>query len=74
MRANRHRPGNMAVLVNAPRPGLRNFDDALEVASMPQLNRESGRGQRQSSLRPMRSDGSVAALAGQRRGIAWQWC
>jgi len=29
---NQHRPGNMAVLVNAPRMGLRNFDDALETA------------------------------------------
>ena len=27
MRTNRHKPGNMAVLVNAPRPGLRNFED-----------------------------------------------
>jgi crotonyl-CoA carboxylase/reductase len=43
MRTNRHKPGNMAVLVNAPRPGLRNFEDALEAASMPELNRESGR-------------------------------
>ena len=24
---NQHPPGNMAVLVNAPRPGLRNFED-----------------------------------------------
>jgi crotonyl-CoA carboxylase/reductase len=29
---NEHRPGNMAVLVSAPRPGLRTFDDALEAA------------------------------------------
>jgi crotonyl-CoA carboxylase/reductase len=29
---NQHKPGNMAVLVNAPRMGLRNFDDALETA------------------------------------------
>jgi crotonyl-CoA carboxylase/reductase len=29
---NQHPPGNMAVLVNAPRPGLRNFDDVLEAA------------------------------------------
>jgi hypothetical protein len=31
----------MAVLVNAPRSDLRNFDDALEAASMPLANRES---------------------------------
>src|SRR6185312_14727120 len=32
MRTNKHKPGNMAVLVNAPRPGRRNFDDVLEAA------------------------------------------
>jgi crotonyl-CoA carboxylase/reductase len=31
MRTNRHKPGNMAVLVNARRQGLRNFDDVLEA-------------------------------------------
>jgi crotonyl-CoA carboxylase/reductase len=29
---NEHRPGNMAVLVSAPRTGLRTFDDAVEAA------------------------------------------
>ncbi len=29
---NEHQPGNMAVLVSAPRTGLRTFDDALEAA------------------------------------------
>jgi crotonyl-CoA carboxylase/reductase len=29
---NEHAPGNMAVLVNTPRTGLRNFDDAVEAA------------------------------------------
>jgi len=29
---NEHRPGNMAVLVNAPHGGLRTFDDAIEVS------------------------------------------
>jgi crotonyl-CoA carboxylase/reductase len=29
---NQHAPGNMAVLVNAPRSGLRSFDDVLEAA------------------------------------------
>jgi crotonyl-CoA carboxylase/reductase len=29
---NEHRPGNMAVLVSAPRPGLRTFEDAIEAA------------------------------------------
>jgi crotonyl-CoA carboxylase/reductase len=29
---NQHKPGNMAVLVSAPRPGLRNFDDVVEAA------------------------------------------
>jgi hypothetical protein len=33
----------MAVLVNAPRTGLRNFDDVLEAASVPELNRQSTR-------------------------------
>ena len=31
MRTNRHKPGNMAVLINTPRQGLRNFDDVLEA-------------------------------------------
>jgi crotonyl-CoA carboxylase/reductase len=30
---NKHLPGNMAVLVNAPRPGLRTFDDVLEACN-----------------------------------------
>jgi crotonyl-CoA carboxylase/reductase len=29
---NQHPPGNMAVLVNAPTPGLRTFDDVLEAS------------------------------------------
>jgi crotonyl-CoA carboxylase/reductase len=33
MLRNEHRPGNMAVLVNAPRTGLRSFEDAVEAAS-----------------------------------------
>jgi crotonyl-CoA carboxylase/reductase len=28
---NLHKPGNMAVLVNSPKPGLRNLDDVLEA-------------------------------------------
>ena len=32
---NQHRPGNMAVLINAPHPGLRNFDDLIEAARQP---------------------------------------
>jgi crotonyl-CoA carboxylase/reductase len=35
MRTNRHPPGNMAVLVNAPRPGLRTLDDVVEASSGP---------------------------------------
>ncbi len=31
MRRNEHKPGNMAVLVQAPRTGLRTFEDALEA-------------------------------------------
>jgi hypothetical protein len=31
------------VLVNAPRPGLRNFDDVVEAVSLPELNRQSSR-------------------------------
>jgi crotonyl-CoA carboxylase/reductase len=30
---NQHPPGNMAVLVNAPRAGLRNYEDTLEAAA-----------------------------------------
>ena len=29
---NQHKPGNMAVLVNAPRTGLRTFDDVIEAS------------------------------------------
>jgi len=29
---NQHPPGNMAVMVNAPRQGLKNFDDVVEAA------------------------------------------
>jgi crotonyl-CoA carboxylase/reductase len=29
---NQHSPGNMAVLVSAPRTGLRNLEDTLEAA------------------------------------------
>ncbi len=31
MLANKHAPGNMAVLVNSPRPGLRTLDDVIEA-------------------------------------------
>ncbi len=41
MRTNRHKPGNMAVLVNAPRTGLHTLDDVIEAASMPELSRQS---------------------------------
>jgi crotonyl-CoA carboxylase/reductase len=30
---NEHRPGNMAVLVGAPRIGLRTFDDVIEAVA-----------------------------------------
>jgi crotonyl-CoA carboxylase/reductase len=30
---NQHRPGNMAVMVNAPHPGLRTFEDVLEASA-----------------------------------------
>jgi crotonyl-CoA carboxylase/reductase len=29
---NQHKPGNMAVLVNAPHPVLKNLEDVLEVS------------------------------------------
>jgi crotonyl-CoA carboxylase/reductase len=32
MRRNEHKPGNMAVLVSAPRTGLRTFEDAVEAS------------------------------------------
>jgi crotonyl-CoA carboxylase/reductase len=31
---NLHAPGNMAVLVNSPRAGLRSFDDVLEASRL----------------------------------------
>jgi crotonyl-CoA carboxylase/reductase len=31
MRRNEHKPGNMAVLVQAPRTGLRTLEDVLEA-------------------------------------------
>ena len=31
MLRNEHKPGNMAVLVNAPRPGLRTLEDVVEA-------------------------------------------
>ena len=33
MLKNEHRPGNMAVLVGAPRTGLKTYEDAVEAAS-----------------------------------------
>ena len=30
MRKNEHKPGNMAVLVSARRPGMRTLDEAME--------------------------------------------
>jgi crotonyl-CoA carboxylase/reductase len=33
MRKNEHKPGNMAVLVSAPRTGLRTFEDVCEIAA-----------------------------------------
>lgn len=33
MRRNEHRPGNMAVLVQSPKTGLRTLEDALEASS-----------------------------------------
>jgi crotonyl-CoA carboxylase/reductase len=30
---NEHLPGNMAVLVSAPRTGLRTFEDAIEASA-----------------------------------------
>jgi crotonyl-CoA carboxylase/reductase len=32
MMRNQHKPGNMAVLVQAPRTGLRTFEDVLEAS------------------------------------------
>ena len=32
MRTNKHKPGNMAVLVQAPRTGLRTFEDTLDAS------------------------------------------
>jgi crotonyl-CoA carboxylase/reductase len=32
MLRNQHKPGNMAVLVQAPRTGLRTFEDTLEAS------------------------------------------
>jgi hypothetical protein len=41
--ASEHKPGSMAVPVNAPRLGLRDFDDVLEAVSLPEVNRQSSR-------------------------------
>jgi crotonyl-CoA carboxylase/reductase len=30
---NEHKPGNMAVLVNAPHPGLKSLEDVLEATN-----------------------------------------
>ena len=30
---NQHKPGNMAVLVNAPKPGLRTLEDVVEAGA-----------------------------------------
>jgi crotonyl-CoA carboxylase/reductase len=30
---NEHKPGNMAVLVNAPKPGLKTLEDVAEVTA-----------------------------------------
>ncbi|QDL93569.1 crotonyl-CoA carboxylase/reductase [Paroceanicella profunda] len=35
MRRNEHKPGNMAVLVSSPAPGLRTFEDAVELSLAP---------------------------------------
>jgi crotonyl-CoA carboxylase/reductase len=35
MRNNQHKPGNMAVLVQAPRTGLRTFEEALDAGPRP---------------------------------------
>ena len=32
MLRNEHKPGNMAVLVQSPRTGLRTFEDAIELS------------------------------------------
>jgi crotonyl-CoA carboxylase/reductase len=32
MRKNEHKPGNMSVLVQAPKMGLRTFEDTLEAS------------------------------------------
>lgn len=34
MRANKHKPGNMAVLVSARHPGLRTYEDAVEAGNV----------------------------------------
>ena len=43
MRTNRHPPGNMAVLVNAPRTGLRTLEDVVEAAAAAATSRCSRR-------------------------------
>jgi crotonyl-CoA carboxylase/reductase len=32
MLRNQHKPGNMAVMVQAQRPGMRTFDDVIEAS------------------------------------------
>jgi len=31
MYQNKHKPGNMAVLVNSPKPGLKTYEDVVEA-------------------------------------------
>jgi crotonyl-CoA carboxylase/reductase len=32
---NQHKPGNMAVLVSSPRPGLKSLEDVIEAGPTP---------------------------------------
>ena len=41
---NEHKPGNMAVLVNAPRPGLKSFEDVVEASGAETIPRAAAVG------------------------------
>ena len=60
---NEHKPGNMAVLVNAPRPGLKNLEDVIEATRRLMTRRRS--------RRPMSASDTIVPdlAAAQDRGV-----
>ena len=66
---NQHAPGNMAVLVNAPRAGLRTIDDVIEAGrGSGQTTPAALRHRRPGSRRPPRRGSPGGGGASRRRG------